>query len=111
MGLRSSASKRPTRYKKIDDLMVRAATVLVAHGFKPLQLMRLFGLARRTSYRLEKIAREEIGKIMEASERKRREQERISAASLRKWEGEPGKAETARMKEGYSLRGVREFKQ
>ncbi|MEE9530020.1 MAG: hypothetical protein V3W52_03420 [Syntrophobacteria bacterium] len=104
--------KKRGRYKKIDDLMVRAATVLVAHGFRPLELMRLFQLPRRTSYRLEKTAREEIEKIMEASERKRREQERISAARLREeWEGEPGKAETARMKEGYSLREARSFKQ
>jgi hypothetical protein len=105
-------SSRRGKYKKIDDLMVRAATVLVAHGFRPLQLMKLFQLARRTSYRLEKTAREEIEKIMEASERKRREQERISAASLREdWQDGPGKVKTARMKEGYSLREVREFKQ
>jgi hypothetical protein len=105
--------KRRGRYKKIDDLMVRAATVLVAHGFTPLQLMRLFQLARRTSYRLEKTAREEIEKIMEASERKRREQQKISAASLREeWEGEPlsTEAETT-TKEGYSLRsGVRRYR-
>jgi hypothetical protein len=73
--------------------------------------MKLFQLARRTSYRLEKTAMEEIEKIKEASERKRRERE-ISAASLREeWESEPGKAETARMKEGYSLREARSFKQ
>jgi hypothetical protein len=100
--------KRRGRYKKIDDLMVRAATVLVAHGFTPLQLMRLFQLARRT-----KTAREEIEKIMEASERKRREQQKISAASLREeWEGEPlsTEAETT-TKEGYSLRsGVRRYR-
>ena len=106
-------SSRRGKYKKIDDLMVRAATVLVAHGFRPLQLMKLFQLARRTSYTLEKTAREEIEKIKEASERKRREQERISAASLREeWESERGSTEKeATTKRGYSLRsGVRRFR-
>jgi hypothetical protein len=100
--------KKRGRYKKIDDVMVRAATVLVAHGFRPLELMRLFQLPRRTSYRLEKIAREEIEKIMETSERKRREQERVTANVREEWESEPGKVETAR---GYSLREARSFKQ
>ncbi len=109
-------SSRRGKYKKIDDLMVRAATVLVAHGFRPLQLMKLFQLARRTSYRLEKTARKEIEKIMEASEReyqeREREQEGISVSSLREdWQDGPGKVETARMKEGYSLREARSFKQ
>jgi len=105
-------SSRRGKYKKIDDLMVRAATVLVAHGFKALQLMKLFQLARRTSYRLEKTAREEIEKIKEASERKRRERE-ISAASLREeWEGERGSTEKeVTTKGGYSLREARSFKQ
>ncbi len=106
-------SSRRGKYKKIDDLMVRAATVLIAHGFRPLQLMKLFQLARRTAYRLEKTAREEIEKIKEASERKRREQARISAASLREgWEGEPRSTEKeATTKGGYSLREARSFKQ
>jgi len=108
--VRKGATKRRRKYRKVDDLTVRAATVLVVHGFKPLELMELFGLARRTAYTLAEKAREEIKKIMEASERKRREQERISA-NLREWESEPGKVETARMKEGYSLREAREFKQ
>ena len=108
--VRKDATKQRGKYKKVDDLMVRAATVLVAHGFRPLELMRLFQLARRTAYTLSKTAREEIEKIKEASERKRREQEEISA-NLREWESEPGKVKTARLKEGYSLREARSFKQ
>jgi glycyl-tRNA synthetase (class II) len=92
--------------------MIYAAEVLTTFGFRPLELMELFGLARRTAYELSKKAKAEIERKMEASERKVKEQERISAASLREdWQDRPGKVETARMKEGYSLREVRSFKQ
>lgn len=100
--------KKRGKYKKVTPRMIYAAEVLTTFGFRPLELQELFGLARRTAYELAKKAKAEIARKMEASERKRREQE-ISAASLREgWEGEPGKVETAR---GYSLREVREFKQ
>jgi hypothetical protein len=104
--------KKRGRYKKVTPRMIYAAEVLTTFGFKPLELMELFGLARRTAYELSKKAKAEIKRKLEASERKRRERERISAASLREeWESEPRKVETARMGGEYSLRGVREFKQ
>ena len=100
--------KKRGRYKKVTPRMLYAAEVLTTFGFKPLELMELFGLARRTAYELSKKAKAEIARKM----REYQEQERISAASLREeWESEPGKVETAKMKEGYSLREVRSFKQ
>ena len=100
--------KKRGRYKKVTPRMIYAAEVLTTFGFKPLELMELFGLARRTAYELSKKAKAEIAKKM----REYQEQQRISAASLREeWESEPGKVETAKMKEGYSLREVRSFKQ
>lgn len=96
-------TKRRGKYKKVDELMLRATTVLVAHGFRPLQLMKLFGLAGRSAYSLEKKARAENERIKETSERKRREQEAISAASLREqWE-------RPRPTHGSSFRNVRKF--
>ena len=104
--------KKRGKYRKVTPRMIYAAEVLTTFGFEPLELMELFGLARRTAYELSKKAKAEIERKMEAMEREYQEQERISAASLREeWEGEPRKVETARMKEGYSLREVREFKQ
>ena len=108
--------KKRGKYRKVDDLMFRAAVVLTTYRFKPLELMELFGLARRTAYTLSKRAKAEIERLVEPSEReyqeREREQERISAASLREdWQDRPGKVETARMKERYSLREVRSFKQ
>ena len=104
--------KKRGKYRKVDDLMFRAAVVLTTYRFKPLELMELFGLARRTAYTLSKRAKAEIERLLEASEREYQERESISAASLREdWQDRPGKVETARMKEGYSLREVRSFKQ
>jgi len=101
-------SKKRGKYKKVTPRMIYAAEVLTTFGFKPLELMELFGLARRTAYELSKKAKAEIAKKM----REYQEQQRISAASLREeWESEPGKVETAKMKEGYSLREARSFKQ
>ena len=100
--------KKRGKYKKVTPRMIYAAEVLTTFGFRPLELQELFGLARRTAYELSKKAKAEIARKM----REYQEQERISAASLREeWESEPGKVETAKMKEGYSLREVRSFKQ
>jgi len=100
--------KKRGRYKKVTPRMLYAAEVLTTFGFKPLELMELFGLARRTAYELSKKAKAEIERKM----REYQERERISAGSLREdWQDRPGKAETARMKEGYSLREARSFKQ
>ena len=100
--------KKRGKYKKITPRMIYAAEVLTTFGFRPLELMELFGLARRTAYELSKKAKAEIARKM----REYQERERISAASLREdWQDRPGKAETARMKEGYSLRDARSFKQ
>jgi hypothetical protein len=104
--------KKRGKYKKVTPRMIYAAEVLTTFGFRPLELMELFGLARRTAYELSKKAKAEISRKMEAREREYQERERISASSLREeWEGEPGKVETARMKGGYSLRETRSFKQ
>jgi len=105
---KGKGAKRRGKYKKVTPRMIYAAEVLTTFGFRPLELMELFGLARRTAYELSKKAKAEIARKM----REYQEQERISAASLREeWESEPGKVETAKMKEGYSLREVRSFKQ
>jgi glycyl-tRNA synthetase (class II) len=110
--VRKDATKQRGKYKKITPRMIYAAEVLTTFGFKPLELMELFGLARRTAYELSKKAKAEIARKMEAREREYQERERISAASLREdWQDRPGKVETARMKEGYSLREARSFKQ
>ena len=104
--------KKRGKYKKVTPRMIYAAEVLTTFGFRPLELMELFGLARRTAYELSKKAKAEIARKLEAREREYQERERISAASLHEgWEGEPRKVETARMKEGYSLRETRSFKQ
>jgi glycyl-tRNA synthetase (class II) len=110
--VRKDATKQRGKYKKVTPRMIYAAEVLTTFGFRPLELMELFGLARRTAYELSKKAKAEIARKMEAREREYQEQERISAASLREeWEGEPREAKIARMKGGYSLREAREFKQ
>ncbi len=109
--IRKDATKQRGKYRKITPRMIYAAEVLTTFGFRPLELMELFGLARRTAYELSKKAKAEIERKMEAREREYQERE-ISAASLREeWESEPEKVETARMKEGYSLREARSFKQ
>ena len=100
--------KKRGKYRKVTPRMIYAAEVLTTFGFRPLELMELFGLARRTAYELSKKAKAEIARKM----REYQERERISAASLREeWQDGPGKVETARMKEGYSLREARSFKQ
>jgi hypothetical protein len=100
------------RYKKVTPRMIYAAEVLTTFGFRPLELMELFGLARRTAYEVSKKAKAEVARKMAASEREYQERERISAASLREdWQDRPGKVEATRMREGYSLREVRSFKQ
>ena len=103
--------KRRGKYKKVTPRMIYAAEVLTTFGFKPLEMMELFGLARRTAYELSKKAKAEIERQVAASERKYQERERISANLREEWEGEPGKVKTARLKEGYSLREARSFKQ
>ena len=109
--VRKDATKQRGKYKKVTPRMIYAAAVLTTFGFKPLELQELFGLARRTAYELSKKAKAEIGRKMEAREREYQERERISANLREEWEGEPGKVKTARLKEGYSLREAREFKQ
>ena len=111
--VRKDATKQRGKYKKITPRMIYAAEVLTTFGFKPLELMELFGLARRTAYTLSKRAKAEIERQVAASEKRRREQERISAASLREeWESERGSTEKeATTKGGYSLRhGVRRYR-
>ncbi len=104
--------KKRGKYKKVTPRMIYAAEVLTTFGFRPLELMELFGLARRTAYELSKKAKAEIERKMEASEREYQERERISAASLREgWERERGEVESVERKGGYSLREAREFKQ
>jgi hypothetical protein len=101
--------KKRGKYRKVTPRMIYAAEVLTTFGFRPLELMELFGLARRTAYELSKKAKAEVARKLEAREREYQERERISAASLRaEWESEPGKVETAK---GYSLREARSFKQ
>ena len=102
-------SKKRGKYKKVTPRMIYAAEVLTTFGFRPLELMELFGLARRTAYELSKKAKAEIERKM----REYQEQERISAASLREeWESERGSTEAeATTKGGYSLaQGVRRFR-
>ncbi len=97
------------RYKKVTPRMIYAAEVLTTFGFRPLELMELFGLARRTAYELAKKAKAEIARKM----REYQERERISAVGLREeWEGEPLSTEKeVTTKGGYSLRsGVRRFR-
>ena len=107
--VKGRGKKKRGRYKKVTPRMIYAAEILTTFGFKPLELMELFGLARRTAYELSKKAKAEVARKLEAREREYQEQERISAASLREdWESEPRKAKTAK---GYSLREVRSFKQ
>jgi len=105
--------KKRGKYRKVTPRMIYAAEVLTTFGFRPLELMELFGLARRTAYELSKKAKAEIAGKKEASERKVKEQERISAASLREgWESERGSTEKeATTRGGYSLREARSFKQ
>ncbi len=103
--------KKRGKYKKVTPRMIYAAEVLTTFGFRPLELMELFGLAWRTAYELAKKAKAEISRKMEAREREYQERERISANLREEWEGEPGKVKTARLKEGYSLREARSFKQ
>ncbi len=104
--------KRRGKYKKVTPRMIYAAEVLTTFGFKPLELMELFGLARRTAYELSKKAKAEIARTIREQEEKV-ERERLAAQKFREeWEGERGEVESVeRMKEGYSLREARSFKQ
>jgi glycyl-tRNA synthetase (class II) len=68
--------KKRGRYKKVTPRMIYAAEVLTTFGFRPLELMELFGLARRTAYELSKKAKAELAKKMEAMEREYQERER-----------------------------------
>jgi glycyl-tRNA synthetase (class II) len=63
--------KKRGKYKKVTQRMIYAAEVLTTFGFKPLELMELFGLARRTAYELSKKAKAEVARKLEARERER----------------------------------------
>jgi hypothetical protein len=105
--------KKRGKYKKVTPRMIYAAEVLTTFGFRPLELMELFGLARRTAYELSKKAKAEIARKMEAMEREYQERERISANLREKWESEPlsTEKEVTTKGGGYSLREARSFKQ
>ena len=63
--------KKRGKYKKVTPRMIYAAEVLTTFGFRPLELMELFGLARRTAYELSKKAKAGIARKMKARERER----------------------------------------
>ena len=80
--------KKRGKYKKVTPRMIYAAEVLTTFGFKPLELMELFGLARRTAYELAKKAKAEIErKMREYQEREReREKEQVTLDKKPEWQ-------------------------
>ncbi len=48
--VRKDATKQRGKYKKVTPRMIYAAEVLTTFGFRPLDLIDLFWLARRTAY-------------------------------------------------------------
>ena len=84
---RSRPSRKGRSVRRTDELTQRAATILVSFGFKPLQLMHVLGLTRRTAYNVAKRARDELERMWQETqaqaERARKAEERVNAASLR----------------------------
>ena len=94
-------SKKRGKYKKVTPRMIYAAEVLTTFGFKPLELMELFGLARRTAYELSKKAKAEIAKKMREYQEREREREQVTLDKKPEWH----KAEAA-----PHLHNVRRFR-
>ena len=74
--VKGNGARRRGKYRKVTPRMIYAAEVLTTFGFRPLELMELFGLARRTAYELSKKAKAGIARKMKAREREYQERER-----------------------------------
>jgi hypothetical protein len=96
-----------SKYRKVNDLMRKAALILIKHGWRADRFEELFSLRRSSAFRLAKQAREEYSRIVveEALEKARRRQ---AEEAVRLGEGWQGKTKSP--KPGLPLGNVRRFR-
>ena len=115
--LNAASSRKGKSIQKTSPLVYRAVEVLMNH-FKPLEIMELLGLKRRTTYYIiERIRQAEYERLIVEEERKRREREKCESCKEKMREGIQAEVEreslsVSTLREGWERpsRDIRRFR-